>query len=291
MKPPVSYFGGKARLAPEIASWFPAHRVYVEPFCGSAAVLFAKARSTHEILNDVDGGIVTFLRVLRDHPEELERLCRLTPYSRDEFDRASVDGDITDIERARRWWVRSSQSFGQVATTATGWSTSINRGSNNARSVWNRIDRFAPAAERLASVTIENRNALEIIERYDDPAGVIYCDPPYLGTTRSAMADGKRPAGDYQHEFHSEADHQALAEVLAGAQATVFLSGYDSPLYAELFPGWHRVERRVLRRTSNGRSGACPWATEVVWTNRPLDGVDGALPLAIDTTDHDRRSA
>lgn len=271
MKTPVSYYGGKGRLAPWITGLFPQHRVYVEPFAGSAAVLFAKPRCVHEIINDVDGGVVTFMRVLREQPEELERLCRLSPYARDEYDLADPDADdLTDLERARQWWVRSSQAFGQVATRDTGWSVSIQRGSNNARSVWNRLERFAAAAERLAGVTIENRDALHVIEAYDDPRGVIYCDPPYLGSTRSAMAEGKRPGGDYRHEFHTDDDHRQLAEALTVARATVFLSGYDSPLYAELLDGWHRAERRVLRRVSNGRSAANPWVNEVIWSNRPL---------------------
>lgn len=270
MKPPASYFGSKARLAPWITSLFPDHRVYVEPFAGSAAVLFAKRRSTHEIINDVDDGVVTFLRVLRDRPEDLERACRLTPYSRTEYEAAEPDSAVDDLERARLWWVRSSQSFGQVAKRNTGWSVTIQRGSNNARSVYNRLDRFAPAAERLAGVTIENRSALKVIDHYDDRNGVIYCDPPYLGTSRS-MGNATRRTGDYLHDMYLPDEHRELAAALRSCSATVFLSGYASELYDdELFPDWHRVERRVLRRTSNGRSAAQPHAVEVLWANRPI---------------------
>ena len=66
--PPTNYYGGKARLAGWIASLLPAHRTYVEPFCGSAAVLFAKRPSPTEILNDLDGAVVNFFRVLRERP-------------------------------------------------------------------------------------------------------------------------------------------------------------------------------------------------------------------------------
>lgn len=272
MKPPISYFGSKARLAPWIASMFPPHRVYVEPFCGSAAVLFAKRPSTHEILNDVDDLLVNFLRVLRDRPEDLEVACRATPYARSEFEAcADVAGAVDELERARRWWVRSSQSFGQVATTATGWSVSILRGSDNARSVWNRLGRFAETAERLGPVVVENRDALEVIAQFDAVDGVIYCDPPYLGETRTSQRDGRRPGGDYAHEFHTREQHVALAEALRSARAAVFVSGYHSPLYDELYDGWSRVERRVLRRASNGRSGSQHHADEVIWTNQAID--------------------
>ncbi|GAB3201793.1 DNA adenine methylase [Nocardioides hungaricus] len=268
--PLVPYHGGKGRLAPWIVSLLPPHRVYVEPFAGSAAVLLAKAPSIHEVLNDIDGNVVTFYRVLRDRPDELERVCRLTPYSREEFARADLaEGGLSDLERARRWWVRTNQSFAHTGSTRTGWSTSIKRGSNNARSVLNRIDRFAAAVHRLGTVTLESMDAVEMIERYSVADGVIYADPPYLVSTRSTMT--KRPSGDYVHEFASEDDHRRLAEALRASRATVLLSGYHSPLYDELYCDWYRTERTVLRRTSNGRSASQVHTVEVIWSNRAVD--------------------
>lgn len=276
MKPPIAYYGGKSRLARWVAQLFPPHRVYVEPFAGSAAVLFAKPRAPHEILNDVDGHVVNFFRVLREQREELELLCRLTPYARDEFAEADLEEEgITDLERARRFWVRTTGSFAKT-THGTGWSTSINQHSNQARSALNRIGRFAPCAERLMKVSIENRDALEVLDSYADPDGVAYVDPPYLMTTRSAMH--RRPRGDYRHEFATEEDHRALAEVLHRWPGSVFLSGYPSDLYLELYADWDFVERKVIRNVANLRVGAKnrrgpiqgPHTTEVVWSNRPL---------------------
>ncbi len=45
MRPPTAYYGAKGRLAPWIAGLLPYHRIYIEPYAGSAAVLFAKATS------------------------------------------------------------------------------------------------------------------------------------------------------------------------------------------------------------------------------------------------------
>lgn len=269
VKPLVPYHGGKGRLAPWIASLLPPHRVYVEPFAGSAAVLLAKSPSTHEILNDLDGNAMTFYRVLRDRPEDLEMACRLTPYARDEFLAADLNDDgIDDLERARRWWIRTNQSFAHTASERTGWSTSIMRGSNNARTVLNRIGRFADAADRLGLVTFENRDAVDVVREYSVPDGVIYADPPYLLSTRSAMK--RRPSGDYVHEFAADDDHRRLATALHESTATVLLSGYESPLYDELYGDWWKTGRRVLRRSSNGRSAIQVHANEVIWSNRPF---------------------
>ena len=286
MKPPVAYYGGKSRLAEWIVNMFPPHRVYLEPFAGSAAVLFAKSPSTHEILNDLDGNVVNFYRVLRERGDELERACRLSPYSRAEFAQALVaDPDIDDLERARRWFVRLNQSFAKTGSHATGWQASINRGSNNARTVWNRIERFAPAVERLANVVLECRDALECIAMYGVSDAVIYLDPPYLASTRSAFnghdAGAKRPGGDYAHEFATDEHHRRLAVALATSPATVFLSGYPSPLYDDLYAEWWSVDRRVVRGTAAARGSARPHAIERVWSNRPITAdVQLALEVA-----------
>ena len=84
LRPPFAYYGGKTKLAPAIAALLPEHGHYVEPFAGSLAVLLAKPPSRMETVNDLDGALVNFWRVLRDRPLELARACALTPHSRAE---------------------------------------------------------------------------------------------------------------------------------------------------------------------------------------------------------------
>ena len=87
-------------------------RVYIEPAAGSAAVLFRKPRAPVEIINDIDGAVVNFFRVPRDRPAELARACRLTPYARGQYlADAEDEPDAGDLERARRFWARCTQSF------------------------------------------------------------------------------------------------------------------------------------------------------------------------------------
>lgn len=78
--------------------------------------------------------------------------------------------------------------------------------------------------------------------------------------------------GDYQVEMQTEQQHRDLAAVLHGVKGTVLLSGYASPLYEELYEGWARYEKSVLRRSSQGRGRkGTTRMTEVLWCSRPLD--------------------
>ncbi|MDQ0842441.1 DNA adenine methylase [Streptomyces sp. V1I6] len=261
MKSPVPYFGGKQSLAPWIASLLPPHEHYVEPFCGGLSVLLAKHPSTMETVNDLDAQLATFWRVLRDRPAELIRACALTPHSRAEH-LAAYELATDDLEVARRVWVILLQGrSGTLRASRTGWRHHITTegtlvGPHMARSV----ERLAVAAERLRGVSLECRPALDVIQSYGRSADVcLYVDPPYLGSTR---------ARGYRHEMPTEDQHRELAAALAGCKASVVLSGYDSPLYAELFDGWHRYEQSTM--TGNATSDKA--RTEVLWSNRALAG-------------------
>lgn len=273
-RPVIPYYGGKSRLAPLIADLLPRHDTYVEPFCGSAAVLFAKAPSRHEIINDVWGDLVCFLRVLRDEPAELVRVCSLTPYAREEFE-ACVErpDDLTDLERARRTWVRIVQAY----AAATGdwhklsWSLSVRNNTADPRYAQSLVSRMQAASRRLVRVAIDNRPALEVLSRYDDPGVVIYCDPPYLATSRrSKGAISRSSLSDYTHDMSSESEHRELASVLLQTKSAVLLSAYPSALYEELYAGWHKLELKVTKHASNRRGVEHEKATEVIWSNRPL---------------------
>lgn len=265
--PPFAYFGGKTRLADKIVPLLPEHQHYVEPFAGSLAVLLAKPRSTMETVNDIDGDLMTFWRVLRDKSAELERAMAFTPHSRAEhLDAYDLEASDTDLERARRVWVLLSQGRG-ATLRRTGWrfyrdpkaSTYSMPAYLNAY-----VDRAPRCAERLAGVSLECRDALEVIADYGQhPEVLLYCDPPYVGSTRSS---------NYRHEMTGDEDHRRLAAALNDCRAAVVLSGYHSPLYDDLYDGWHRVE--IPAWTGNGiRNGATKVdgdRLEVLWSNREI---------------------
>ncbi|HUR18874.1 MAG TPA: DNA adenine methylase [Acidimicrobiales bacterium] len=272
MKPPFTYFGGKTGMAPRIVSLMPPHLVYMEPFAGSLAVLFAKKPSTHEIVNDIDGSLVAFWRALRDQPDELERLCALTPYARTEYLAADLDEDgLEDLELARRFWVRVNQSFAKTAGRRTGWSVTTARTQSTAGSVFARLGRFHAAAERLSQVCIESYDAAGLVDRLATAETVIYVDPPYVQATRRGQWRGTARAtqDDYRHEMDEEG-HRRLAESLRATKATVILSGYKGDLYEDLYGDWWRLDVPVTVHSSNARTSKRDGRVESIWSNVAL---------------------
>lgn len=267
VKPPFAYYGGKTTLAGTIAALLPEHSHYVEPFAGSLAVLLAKPRSEMETVNDLDRDLMTFWQVLRDRAGDLERVCFLTPHSRAEQEDAYDLTTDTDLERARRVWVLLSQGRGSTLRK-TGWRFYR----DPAGSTYSMPDyltayagRVGPAATRLHGVSLECRDGLEVARDYGKhPNVLLYCDPPYLATSRNST--------NYRHEMATKAQHVELAETLHECAASVILSGYPSPLYDDLFADWDRVD--LAAWTGNGiRDGATKTdgkRTEVLWSNRPL---------------------
>lgn len=265
MRPPFAYFGGKTTLAERIARLLPAHLHYVEPFCGSLSVLLAKPPSAMETVNDLDGALMTFWRVLRDRPGELQRACALTPHSRAEYVACRDLEECDEIEAARRVWVLLTQGRSStLRESKTGWRHFVSpRGSSIGMAGYVRsyYERLAPIAERLHCTTLESMPALDLIAKYGrEPDVLLYVDPPYLGSVRG-------PGDNYRHEMKAEADHRDLAEALNAAAAAVVVSGYASDLYdRDLYAGWDRLTLPGFASNSSGDRTR----TEVLWSNVPL---------------------
>lgn len=262
-RPVLRWHGGKWKLAAWIIANMPPHRVYTEAFGGGASVLVKKARAYAEIYNDLDGEVVNLFRCLRDQPDEMIRLLRLTPFAREEFELAYLKAD-TELERARRLLVRSYMGFGSDGHNAairTGFRANSNRSGTTPAQDWMNYPDHVPAlTARLQGVIIENRPAVDVINHHDGSQTLHYVDPPYVPDTRSRKSRrGKLKYHAYTHEM-TDADHRELAECLHEVKGMVLLSGYHSPLYDRLFKDWFFVERNSLA------DGARP-RVEVLWMN------------------------
>lgn len=254
-RPVLRWHGGKWLLAPWVIQHLPPHRVYVEPFGGAASVLMRKPTSYAEIYNDLDQSVVGLFRVLRsDRADELVRALRLTPFARDEF-REAYEPTEDAVEAARRLIIRSFMGFGSNGhNKLTGFRANSNRSGTTPSHDWqNYPDSLALVIQRLRGVTVENKDAREVMEQHDGPTTLHYVDPPYVFSTRADLSK------DYAHEL-SDDQHSELLAFLRALKGMVVLSGYPSDLYDTALSDWLRVDRIALADGAKKR-------TEVLWIN------------------------
>lgn len=265
MKTVLKYPGAKNRIASWICSFIPEHDVYLEPFAGSLAVFFNKRPARIETLNDLDGEVVNYFRVLRDKPQELIAKLRLTPFARDEYNNAfEINEDDSDVERARKFAVKCWQGFGCSNLYKNGFRSSQQKNSPHCTKEWRELpERLVEASKRLLNAQIENLPAIEIIQRYNTADVFMYVDPPYLLSTRKQYL--------YKHEM-TDAEHEELLKLLLKHPGRVLISGYENEMYNDYLARWHKEKKKAQAEKGLIR-------TEVLWMNYEPMGKQMILPI------------
>lgn len=265
------WYGGKFNHLKWLLPLLPEVTHYCEPFGGSAAVLLNRKPAPLETYNDLDGEVVNFFQVLREKQEELIQAIALTPFSREEF-RLSLEQstNISNLERARRFFVRARQVRTGLAQTASEgrWAhckLTSRAGMSATVSRWlGSVEGLSEIVQRLLRVQIENDAATAVIKRYDSKETLFYCDPPYPHDSRS---DSKA----YGYEM-TEEEHQNLADLLHQVSGNVAISGYHGTLMDELYRDWYYIEAPAKKaHSTNTRTNKEKRdRIEVLWTNYPI---------------------
>lgn len=118
--------------------------------------------------------------------------------------------------------------------------------------VWLTLWKDEPICEVFLVEAVE---WLKLISPPTPETTLVYADPPYLMDVRSCKQ------AIYKHEFHTEAEHTELLDVLLSLPCMVMISGYDSELYNRKLAGWRKVQF-----TGVSRRGP---KVETVWMNFP----------------------
>jgi DNA adenine methylase len=236
-KPLVPWMGGKSRLAKTITEMLPPHTCYCEVFCGAANVLFYKQRSKCEVINDINGDLVNLYRVTRHHHRELIMQLKWLLNSREDFNYSKTPAaGLTDIQRAARFLLVAKSCFGGRGGTssfhygysATGCATLNRRIYGMLRDAHRRLDR----------VNVENDDFGVIINRYDRPATLFFCDPPYLET------------GSYANAFGLE-EHRRLAAALAAIKGKFLLTINEDKDIRQLYKGCKIYSSKTTHSIAN----------------------------------------
>lgn len=286
------WFGGKRTLAGEIVTELGPHHSYWEPFCGSAAVLFAKEPSRQETLIDLHGELTNLAAVLADEDLAVRLYSRTsrTIYSTELF-RQSLEwldrrGEAAwgspDLEAAYHYFVCAWMGRnGCAGCTRTSFQPSIRYttgGGSSSTRFRSAVESIPAWHERLRNAIVIWGDAFDHLPKIEDSAEVaIYADPPYIRTTR-----GVGGGSNYKHDFTEpegamplfgvDDDHARLAsELRRFKRARIVVSYYEHPRLAKLYPGWtvRKLYRQKNLHVQNRRGeGRCE-APEVLIINGP----------------------
>lgn len=262
MKTPITYYGGKQTLAPFIISLIPPHVLYGEPFFGGGAVFFGKQPSKCEVINDTNGELINFYRVIKEQFAPLQKLIQKTLHSRDAYRQAEVvyyNPDLFDpVRRAWAVWTICAQGFAGKMDGPFGFDKT---GNTTSKRIANKRNNFTDAyAQRLEQTQIECADAMYIISSRDHADAFFYIDPPYIGSN----------CGHYKG--YTVADFEALLALLTGIKGKFLLSSYPSPSLEKFVKenGWYQLQRELFV-TVNAKAGNQKKKIEMLTANYKLE--------------------
>ena len=261
MKPPLTYYGGKQKLAKEILLLIPKHNLYCEPFFGGGAIYFAKEKSEIEVINDNNGDLINFYQVVKNNCKKLTKEIKATLHARQHHQAAKVvlgfPELFNEVKRAWAIWVLANESHASRLDSSWGYDRKKN---TSAKRLHYKRDRFTDEyAKRMEETEIENADALKVIETRDTKQSFFYCDPPYFN------------AGMGHYGKYTEQDFENLLKQLSTLKGKFLLSSYPSDLLNKYSrkKKWHTKEIEMpLAVTARYRTHKKK--TEVLTTNYPL---------------------
>jgi DNA adenine methylase len=263
MKPPISYYGGKQKLASTIVPLIPQHNLYCEPFFGGGAIFFTKERSNVEVINDTNSKLINFYRLIQQDFRKLKDEIEVSLHSRKLHKHAQVvnaNPELFDpIKRAWAVWVLANQSFSSMLDGSWGYDK---KKPSTSRKISNKREQFnVDMAVRLQEVQIECTDALRVMAYRDTPEAFFYLDPPYYNSD----------CGHY--DGYTLEDFEMLLQRCCKLEGKFLLSSYPSDILAKYTKeqGWHQIEIEqrvtVALNSPNGRNKT---KTEVLTANYPL---------------------
>lgn len=119
------------------------------------------------------------------------------------------------------------------------------------------IDRLPEIHNRLSNLIVENKDALDIIDRYDDVDTLMYLDPPYVHSTRKSSTS-------YENEM-DDSEHKALIQKVLNGKSKFIISGYNCSIYDDLNNSikWTRIDLKSQSTSSD--------SIESLWINYKVE--------------------
>ena len=177
--------GNKSRIAQDIIKYFPAHKIYIEPFFGAGGMFFNKPKAKYNIVNDIDSDVFNLFQVILNKRIELSKYLENIPYHDDFWNYCKKTTPKNDIEQAVFFVVLSN--FGYL-----GKDSCLHFAQRNHKQI--AIDNIEETYKYLISGNVQfmNTDFRNVLKRFvfnhasecDITELFTYSDPPYLGTEK-----------------------------------------------------------------------------------------------------------
>lgn len=254
MKSPISWVGGKFKLANDIISLIPEHKRYVEVFGGAGWVLFKKDESQEEVFNDLDSNLMNFWGVVKNYPKKFIKRYEWEIISREVFNdykEKYLNNNYKDeFEQAHVFYYLVKTSFGSVMI-----SPSFGTGKCKSRLNLNNVKKdIMNASKRLENVILENQSFEKIFEKYDDEETFFFLDSPYRSTK------------DYAVGKFTDDNYRELAEYCKNAKGKWLYTINDDEFIRDLFKDFNIVSHDVFYSVSKAEEGRKEYK-ELIITN------------------------
>jgi DNA adenine methylase len=265
IRPPLKSHGGKWYLKEFIISNFPEgyeQMTYVEPFCAGASVFLNKKPSLLEVIGDVDRGVVSVFKALRDEPKEFIKRIKRVRYTKRVFESAleKKAEEFEDyMDRAVNEYILRRMSRGGLKK-AFAWSDRTRGGQPGDVNAWKTMARqLKGIAKRVEHASVVCEDFKDVFKAWDEENTLFYLDPPYLHSTR---AEGSTEL--YENELSID-DHLNLLHLAKNARGKVIISGYSSPLYNRSLKNWKCRKKNIANHSS--QAAKKQRRVEVLWMN------------------------
>lgn len=251
LKGAIRMFGGKGNMTNQITKYFPengTYDTYIEPFSATYSVgLSLLTPPPIEIYNDLEKNVYSLYKVLSDKIlfEEFKEKCDLVFYNEDirkEFKEKLTKDEMSIVERAFYFFYVNRTSHNGIG----GFSKNIYVRRNMSKSIsdfLSSIDKLPELHNRMSKVIVCNMDGIKLIQDYNSPNTLIYCDPPYEQSTRTSA----RYKVDMDREKHIE-----FLDVVKKSKSKIIISGYDCELYNTLIEnGFEKIHFEVKTISGN----------------------------------------
>ena len=229
IRPFLCRVGSKAKFAKLLDFIAPEHKVYVEPFAGSAAFFWHKAPAEKAVLNDLDKGVAKTLKLIKKAPTNISAYPALhSTKALHDFYMRKPKGTANELV-----WELISHCGGWMGQPVNANTGKIQRLGLEV-ALANKLKHIPEYKEKMKNTTVTSQDYAKVLRANNNANTFIFMDPPYEESSNFGYAE--------EEGF----DFDRLAAEVKKLKANWLITINDSPRIRELFKAYHIQPVKIL---------------------------------------------